>query len=266
MPTNAYHIRLLDRVVVILDCFQNDKSQLGVTELSKKVGLHKSTVHRLLEALRCHHVITQDLESEKYSLGLKLFELGSRAVTCFNVLEKSKAVLEQLVAEIGETAHLCILDDKEVLYLEKFESPKTLPIPSRVGQRNPAYCTAVGKALLAYLPGELGSLFKAKALKRGCSLDKEEIEVGLRCVGAGIRDYTGGVIAAISIADPSFRFTNDRIPSLAKSVRKAANSLSEKMGHRAKSEPNGKVKRFVRRTPSIHFSPRAGRRQEASRA
>src|SRR5690348_8378129 len=121
-----YQVRVLDRLVAILNCFQADKLELGVTELSKMLALNKSTVHRLLEALKAHGLVVQDAESQKYSLGLKLFELGSRAVANFDVLEKSKPVLEKLVAETGETAHLCILDDKEVLYLEKFESPKTL--------------------------------------------------------------------------------------------------------------------------------------------
>ncbi len=281
---DGYHIRLLDRVVAILDCFQDGKSQLGVTELSKKLGLHKSTVHRLLEALMSFRLITQDSESEKYSLGLKLFELGSRAVACFDVHEKSKTVLEQLVAETGETAHLCILNENQVLYLEKFETAKTLRIPSRVGQRNPGYCTAVGKALLAYRPDELDTLLKSKPLKRytentitdpaklrqelalvrqrGFSVDNEEIEAGLRCVGAPVYDYTKEVIAAISIAGPSFRMTGDMIPRLAQSVRKAANSLSEMMGYKATLEPRGSR---IRNRPPVHLSPGAGRRKEARR-
>ncbi len=287
MSSNGYHIRLLDRVVAILDCFQNDKSPLGVTELSKKLGLHKSTVHRLLESLTSYRLITQDAESEKYSLGLKLFELGSRAVSGFDVHEKSKAVLEQLVSETGETAHLCILDGEHVLYLEKFESAKTLRIPSRVGLRNPAYCTAVGKALLAYLPDEPDRLFKGKALKRytentitdlaklrqelalvrerGYSFDNEEIEAGLRCVGAPVRDYTGRAIAAISIAGPSFRITPGNIPSLSESVRKAANSLSEQMGYRAEYEPVGKTRNRARKRLPVRLSPRLRRGKETSR-
>ena len=258
MPTTEYQVRVLDRLVAILNCFQGDRLELGVTELSKILALNKSTVHRLLEALKAHGLVVQDSESQRYSLGLKLFELGSRAVASVDVLEKSKPVLEKLVAETGETAHLCVLDDKEVLYLEKFESPKTLRIPSRVGQRNPAHCTAVGKALLAHLPGELDSWFRSKPLKRftantitdlrslreelasirehGFSIDNEEIELGLRCVAAEVRDYSGKVIAAISIAGPSFRVTDDRIPSLAESVKRATAALSEKMGYRVLME------------------------------
>src|SRR6266576_3307844 len=107
-----------------------------------------------------YHLISQDSDNEKYSLGLKLFELGTRAVASFDVHKKSRVVLEQLVAATGETAHLCSLDEKQVLYLEKFESARTLRIPSRVGQRNPSHCTAVVKALLAFLPEELDSLCK----------------------------------------------------------------------------------------------------------
>lgn len=278
---------MLDRVVAILDSFQLGSSQLGVTELSKGLGLHKSTVHRLLEALQSYRLVAQDPESEKYSLGLKLFELGSRAVASFDVHERSKPVLERLVAETGETAHLCILDQSEVLYLEKCESAKTLRIPSRVGQRNPSYCTAVGKALLAYSPEESDRLFKIKTLKRytentitdasklrrelalvrgrGYSTDDEEFEAGLKCVGAPVRDYTGRVIAAISIAGPGFRIVAEKIPSLAKSVQKAANSLSETMGYKAPSEPAGGWETRAGNTRSVRLSPRAGQRKEACR-
>src|SRR5690348_1000193 len=104
MASAAYQVQVLDRVVAILNCFQGERVTLGVTELSKLVTLNKSTVHRLLEALKTHGLVMQDSESEKYSLGFRLFELGSRAVASFDVLEKSKSVLEKLVAETGETA------------------------------------------------------------------------------------------------------------------------------------------------------------------
>lgn len=285
---NSYRIRVLDRIVAILDCFQNGSSPLGVTEISQKVHLHKSTVHRLLEALKSYRLVMEDPVSERYSLGLKLFELGRHAVSSFDVHERSRPILEQLVAETGETAHLCVLDQGEVLYVEKCESAKTLRIPSRVGQRNPSYCTAVGKALLAYLPREIERLSNGTTLKkntrntitdirklyqelamvrkRGYSLDNEEFETGLKCVGAPVRDYTGLVIAAVSIAGPNFRMTDDRVPSLAANVLKAANSLSEKMGCRAAAlEPTRRGKdRIVDLSPVVD-STKAGRKMEAER-
>lgn len=255
---HGYRIRLLERVITILDCFQDDKSRLGITEISKRVGLHKSTVHRLLEALASHRLLRQDSGTDKYSLGMKLFELGSRAAGCFDVREHSMPVLEQLVAETGETAHLCVLDDNQVLYIEKFESAKTIRMPSRVGQRNPCHCTAVGKILLAYRPDALDCLLESGPLKQytrntisepaklrqelawirrvGYSIDNEEIEVGLKCVGAPVRNHAGEVIAAISIAGPNFRVTTDKLAALSDSVKKAANTLSEKMGYRTTGE------------------------------
>jgi len=285
VPAGGYQVQVLDRVVAILDSFQNEKAQLGVTELSKKLGLHKSTVHRLLEALRSYRLIAQDSENEKYSLGLKLFELGNCAVASIDIHKNSMPVLKQLVAATGETAHLCILDDKQVLYLEKFESERTLRIPSRVGQRNPSHCTAVGKALLAFLPEELNSLCKTKALKRstentitdpvklrqelasvrrqGFALDNEEIELGLRCVAAPVRDYGGRVIAAISIAGPSFRITEEKFAPLAESVTRAASALSEKMGYQDIAEPAGRNGHSLR---AIHLPGGTERRKDSRRA
>lgn len=251
---NSYYVQVLDRAVKILDCFAGEEAELGVTEISKVLRLHKSTVHRLLEALKSYGLIRQDPQSEKYFLGVKLFELGCRAVARLDLRERARPVLEQLVSETGETAHLCILDQGEVLYLEKVESPQTLRIPSQVGQRNPAHCTAVGKALLAYLSeDELDSLVRVKGLKRytkntivvlgqlkkelalvrerGFSVDNEETEEGLRCVGAPVRDYTGRVIASISIAGPAFRMTDEKLSALAESVKRAAETLSERMGY-----------------------------------
>ncbi len=251
---NSYYIQVLDRAIKVLDCFSPKDTELGVTEISRKLGLHKSTTHRLLEALKSYGFIAQDAENEKYHLGLKLFELGSRAVARLDIRERARPVLEQLVAETGETAHLCVLDQGEVLYLEKVESQQTLRIPSRIGQKNPAHCTAVGKALLACLPEEeLESLIRLKGLKRytkntiiipgelkrelaavrnrGFSVDNEEIEEGLKCIGAPVRDYTGKVVAAISIAGPAFRMTENKVESLARSVATAARTLSERMGY-----------------------------------
>jgi len=251
-----YRVQVLDRALGLLEVLSSEGPELTLVELSKRLGLHKSTVHRLLMVLERHRFVERSLQNGGYRLGIKLFELGSKAVMYFDLRERARPHLERLVFMTGETAHLCILDEGEVLYLEKVESSRTVRIPSSIGRRNPAHCTAVGKALLAYLPEkELNDLIKRRGLRaytrntittlaqlrgelqrvreRGYAVDNEEIEEGLKCVGAPVRDYSGKVVASMSIAGPAFRLTENQIPLLAESVMGVANDLSAEIGYRA---------------------------------
>lgn len=250
---SKYSIQVLDRLVQILDCFSHDKAELQFSELQASLQLHKSTLYRLLEAMRSYGLIGHDEKSGNYYLGLRHFQLGMIAVSRHEISNCASPVLEQLVDETGETAHLCVLDGAEVVYIAKVESKQTLRMPSNIGRRNPAYCTGVGKAILAHIstddldtyltntplqsltqrtvktPADLKKQLKDVA-HRGYSVDDEEINEGLRCIGAPVRDYSGNVIAAVSIAGPTMRITKSKIPELARSVMAAADRLSEKLG------------------------------------
>jgi len=240
----------------ILNCFSNGNQELRFADLSAQLDLHKSTLYRLLEAMRSHGLVELDGTTGKYYPGLKLFELGMLAVERLDVGKSAIPALERLVEKTGETAHLCVLDGYEVVYVAKVESKQTLRMPSNVGHRNPAYCTGVGKAILAQmseeeiqaylaqtslqaftkktivLPAELKRQLK-EVQARGYSLDDEEISEGLRCVGAAVRDHNGQVVAAISIAGPTLRLTKNKISELAVYVKEAANSISEQLGYRS---------------------------------
>jgi DNA-binding IclR family transcriptional regulator len=158
------------------------------------------------------------------------------------------------VFETGETAHLCVLVDHEILYLDKVESPKTIRIASSIGGRNPAYCSAVGKALLAALPEtELDSMLRRHKLVaftrntivtpaqfkavlqqvrvNGYAVDNEEREEGLRCIAAPIRDHSGEIIAAMSVAGPAFRLLSSQDEVVARLVMTIAAELSAKLGY-----------------------------------
>ena len=223
-----YNIQLLDRAIVLLDILST-QSPLGLLphEIAQSSGLHKSTVHRLLSALKHHRLVERDTKTGRYCLGFKLFELGVKAVPNVNLLGHARNHLERLVFETGETAHLCVLVEHEILYLDKLESPKTIRMASSVGGRNPAFCSAVGKVLLAALPeAELDNLLRRHKLvpftsntivtpaqfkavlqqvrENGYAVDNEEREEGLRCIGAPIRDHTGEIIAAMSVAGPAY--------------------------------------------------------------
>lgn len=259
---SPYQVQVLDRALGILDVLSDEGQELGPAELSEQLDLHKSTVHRLLMVLERHRLIERGPQNGKYRLGLRLFELGSKAVAQLDLRERVRPYLERLVAETGETAHLCILDGNQMLSIANVESPRTLRTPSTVGRRTPLHCTSVGKALLAFLPeDEADALIKRCELtrytgrtltapawlkaelkrvrQRGYAMDNEEIEEGLRCIGAPVRDYSGRVVAAISIAGPAFRLIKARIPAVSQAVIGAAEDLSEELGYRvlpAKSE------------------------------
>ena len=241
--------------MAILDALAVEGGDLSLFELSERLDLHKSTIHRLLMVLERHRLVERHGESGKFGLGLKLFELGSKASGRLGLGERSRPHLERLAAGAGETAHLCVLDGGEVLYLAKVEPSRTVRVPSSIGQRNPAHCTAVGKALLAFLPDEeVETVIRRRGLKahtrntivspsllrralrvireRGYAVDDEEIEEGLRCVGAPVRDHSGRVVASMSVAGPAFRLTRSKTPSIGRLVMKAAHELSAELGHR----------------------------------
>jgi DNA-binding IclR family transcriptional regulator len=245
--------QVVDRVVDILEAFTRLGPELGVSDISRALGLKKATTHRLLTSLRRRGIVAQDPVSRRYRLGMKLWELGQLATTQVDWLERIRPFLQQLTDRVGETTHLAILSDGQVLYIEKVESTHSLRMPSQVGRRLPAHCTGVGKSLLAFLPDDvvrgivarrgLPAFTKntitdplaldqdlARVRERGYSVDNEEIEDGLVCIGAPIRDHTSNVIAAVSIAGPSARLAPRTIQTHARSVVEIAAAMSHALG------------------------------------
>lgn len=258
VKTSAYHVEVLDRALAIIEVLSLEGPGLSLGDLAEKSGLHKSTVHRLLSVLERHRYVEKKQKNNTYCLGLKLFELGSKALAQLDLSERARPHLERLAQETGETAHLCILDDAEVLYLEKVEAPRTVRIPSVVGQRYPVHCGASGKTLLAFLPeSQIDEIITRKGMKAftrntittlaglkqalrtvrvgGYALDDEEFEVGLKCIGAPVRDHAGKVVASIGIAGLAFRLTEDTVPALIRAVKTEAKSLSIDLGWREPS-------------------------------
>jgi DNA-binding IclR family transcriptional regulator len=250
---SPYQIQVLDRALAILEILSQDGPDLSLAEISEKLQLHKSTAHRLMMVLERYRFIEKNSVSGRYRLGLKLFELGTKAVSQLDLRERARPFLERVVLETGETVHLCIMDDTEVVYLDKVEPARSVRMASSVGRRNPAYCTAVGKAMMAYLSdtevenivrkqglkpltgNTITTLYELKAelatiRKRGYAIDDEENEEGVRCVGSVVRGHSGEPVAAISISGPAFRVTKEKVEHVAKPVVSAARSLSADLG------------------------------------
>ena len=260
MQNGEYRVQVLDRAFAILTTLAASQSPLAAGDIAHRLELNKSTVHRLLSVLERHRFVERDSESGRYRLGLKLVELGSIAVARFDLHRLARPFIERLVQETGETAHLGILREMEVVSLVNAEGSHSVRSPSTVGRRSPVHCTSQGKVLLAFQSQTKAdellrsyrftarttktiqsiSRFRAELAKvrnYGFALDDEEFETGLRCVGAPVRDHSGEVIAAISIAGPTFRVTAERMPNLIRSVVNTAADLSVALGFREMNPP-----------------------------
>lgn len=247
-------IQSIDRALQVLELFTMEKPEWGVTEISQALNLYKSSVHNILSTLEEREFIKKDPISEKYRLGIKFLLLGNIVDQQIDVKQEAIPYIGKLVKEFNETVHLGILDGNEVLSIDQEDSRQSLRSHINVGQRAPLYCTAVGKALLAYQPKDkVSSVIKETGLKRytentitdpeelkeelkkirkqGYAVDNIEHDEGVRCVAAPIRDYTGEVIASLSVSGPASRINEKSIPVIAKRVKEYCQEISKKMGY-----------------------------------
>jgi DNA-binding IclR family transcriptional regulator len=251
---SPYKVQVLDRALALLEKLSENGPDLTLAEISQSLGLHKSTAHRLVMVLERHRLVEKNTQSGRYRLGLKLFELGTRAVSQLDLRERARPFLERLSLDTGETVHLCVYDAGEVVYLDKVEPSRSVRLASSVGRRSPAYCTAVGKAMIAHVPeaemetavqrhglrqltrktiGTLAELKTelARVRTQGFAIDNEENEEGVRCVGSVVRGFGGTLVGAISVSGPSFRVSTEKVGVIAQSVVSTATALSHELGY-----------------------------------
>lgn len=251
---SEYIIQAVSHALDLLEQFHGDVDELGVTELSKRLKLHKNNVFRLLATLESRGYIEQNRATENYRLGLKSLELGQTFIKQMGLLRQAKPILERMVKECNETSYVAIFKEGYIVYLDVVETDLTVRVVSRVGSRLPAYCTAAGKIHLAYMSEEeVDSLLPTREFKgytpttitdkeklkaelrqiaeQGYSIDNEELDLGVRCVAGPIRDYTRRIVGAISVSGPSMRIGDDRIEKeLIPLVLHASEDLSTRLG------------------------------------
>lgn len=257
-------IKSVFKTMKILECLSYERS-LGITELTERVSTHlegipvdKSTVYRFLVSLMDLGFVYQDPQTEKYGLTLKLFEIGMSVLERLELWREAEPIVEEIARATGETVHLATLDGDEVVYLWKVESTRTLRVSmvSRVGRSAPAYCTGVGKILLAHLPRtRLDHILKkekpvrytdktivrrahlerelSSIREKGYALDNEEHEIGVRCVAAPVRNNNSAVCGAVSVSVPTVRLPDEEIPRYRDIIVQAAGEISRRMGYRA---------------------------------
>ncbi len=236
----------------ILEYFTVERPQLSLAEISRLVDAHKSSVFRTLCTLEAAGFLDKDRQSRKYRLGLKILDLAGRVWGSFDLRQIAAPHMEELARQTGEIIHLAILDGSDIVYLDKKGQGQVLTVATRIGGRNPAHASAMGKVLLASLPAEqvrklLGNgplskltpntITKVPALieelerikEQGFALDNEEAFPGIRCVSAPVQDAEGKAIAAISVTVPAQRMSDGRIREFWRLVTGSARLISERV-------------------------------------
>ncbi len=246
-------VQSVGRALSLLEALEDSRGEVGIAELSKRVGLHVSTAHRILATLVARGYARQNPETGRYALGAKALHLAESYLGQMDLRQVVRPVLERLSRETGETTNLVILDRREALYLDKVESPQSLRIFSRIGRRAPLHCTAVGKVLLAYRPrAEVDALLGCGPLERltrhtitslaqmrrelekvrdqGFALDREECEEGACCIAVPIRNAQGAVEAALGISAPTTRLSPRRLEELVPLMLRTGREVSAQLG------------------------------------
>ena len=229
------------------------RDETGISELSVRLAMPKATVYRFLSTMKTLGYVRQETDSERYGLTMKVFELGTKALQYPDLVGLANAQMQKLADHTGETVHLGMLIDSEIIYVHKVDSRHMLGMYSRVGLRAPVHCTAIGKVLLAWENAERrekvlrGVDFKRyrdktitdhdafiaeldRTRDQGFGQDREEFDDHIRCVGVPIFDRFNQAVAGLSVSFPTFRYDHKREPEFVALLTEASRAISEPMG------------------------------------
>ncbi|MFL0287235.1 IclR family transcriptional regulator [Mycobacterium sp. SMC-21] len=247
-------VQSVDRALYILELLAR-RGEAGVTELASDIGVHKSTVSRLLAALEDRELVEQAFERGKYRLGFGILRLANAVSGRLDVTRQGREICERLALEVGETVNIAVLRSEYAVNVDQARGPAAISTHNWVGELTPLHATSSGKVLLAFMSADARRDLLAEAgLRRftehtitsverleaqlqdvprtGYVVSLEELEHGLNAVAAPIRDHLGGVIAALSVSGPAYRLTVERVQEIAPAVVSAADDVSRRMGYR----------------------------------
>lgn len=248
------HVQSIQRAVAILRSFNETEPELGVTELSQKLGFHKSTVSRILSTLQNEGLISQNQETNKYRLGVGLVSLAGVALGRLNIRGMSQPHLNSLVEISQETINVVILDGNECVNIERAASPKPIRYVGWIGRRTPLHCTASGKIFLAFMkPQKRDDLLTfpltkytdrtivdphvlesslAKICQQGYAIDHEEFEEGFSSIAAPVFDHSERTAGTVSISGPTFRMDSSKIETFIDPLLKTTQTISSELGYK----------------------------------
>jgi IclR family KDG regulon transcriptional repressor len=250
---DRYLINSIIRACNVLECLSDNKDGLKTSDLAARLRLDRSTIYRILLSLEKCGLVEKDEKTGVYTMGIAAFEIGNAYLRRMDFIQIAKPVMLDLSLRAQEAVHLAVLSDREIVFVDKVDSPRSVGMMCKIGQRAPVYCTALGKVLLADRPGnEVAGIVKAIELKpfneqtitskkkfleelkrvrtQGYAFDHSEHEDDAECIGAPIRDHLGQVIAAISISGPQKKIGTPQERQFINWVVDAASLISSKMG------------------------------------
>ena len=252
MTFDGNAVRSVDRAASLLLALGDCTGDAGVTELARRLGLHKSTASRLLATLEKRGLVEQDEESGKYRLGLIVIRLADHAERTLDLRSIAMPELDRLARATRETTSLGVVEGDQMLTVAQADGPNLVALGDWTGRVAPLHSVAAGKVLLASLPEreimrlvrrgldrrtertitQLEPLLEdlARVRRRGFATAFGEFDQGLNAVAAPVHDARGRVIAALNVWGPAFRVTPSRIPELAGLVREAAGAVSVRLG------------------------------------
>jgi DNA-binding IclR family transcriptional regulator len=252
-------LKSIVKMMAILECFSTVERKLSVVEISKKTKIPRGTAHRIIRTLRELGLLEQERQRDQYRLGMKLFEMGTTVLANMDLHRDAKSSIESLTRASGETVHLSVFDGVNSTVINRTDPEGKRVNTLFVLESSPAHATSSGKAALAFQTEATIEKFLSLGLRRltsntitdparlraeladirarGYALDNEELNPGVKCVGAPIRNLSGGVFASISVSGPARRFTPERIALYADLVRHYAAAISAQLGYRPEHVP-----------------------------
>ena len=262
MPQDRDLVQAVLKALEILEELCREQHS-GVRELSEKVGINRSTVNRLVATLERAGYLEQEKERGKYHATLKLFELGNKVIQDLNIKDLAYPIMQKLSEATKETVYLAVLEGNRFLYVSIIESPQMLKCSADIGIHPPAYCSASGKVLLAYLPEDKKKAFLPQEFHsfgpntiknvaeleteldrirlNGYAIDDEEWNPSIRALAAPVWNHDGKIIATLSIAGPKVRMSQKHMEKAAQLLVKAAQDLSASIGYREPAQTANKV-------------------------
>ena len=242
----------IDKTLSILEAISQNPKGLSLADIVKSVGIPKTTAYRILEILSAREYVSWNKDNEKYLIGIKSLEIGISGLVGQDIVDVSIPYLQELSATVGETSFLAVYNAGDVVYLYKAEGTSSIQTTARLGSRRPAYCTALGKVILANLSiEETDRVFEKKLTKftektvtdrlklyeefahirsDGYAVDDESVEYGLYCLAVPIYNFTGAVIAAISVSGPIDRVNENRT-RIVDELKTVGGVISRRLGY-----------------------------------
>lgn len=247
-------VKSVDRALRMISIISRYKEGIGVTGLAEEVDVTKSAAFKILATLVEHGYVEQDKISKKYKLGYRYLELSSLLLESMDIRTQARPFLQELEEETNEVIHLVVMDQGQMVYIDKLEGYETLRMHSKVGRRAPGHCTSAGKMILAHLSSkEVDYVLQEQGMKshtpytitdkdillkeldtvrnRGYAVEEQENELGITCIAAPVFDNKRRITGAVSISGPSIRMSKERIQKISPLLIELTSRISSRLGY-----------------------------------